>query len=377
MDFSLSEEQEMFRNYAKKSLADLEGTQIARRYAAGDRIAIQQSHDSLVELGCTGLNIEEAYDGMGLGALDLVPIFEEAGAVLLPGLLLETQSFVVPLLQKFGSQHQKETYLPRIASGEVKVSIAWLESESSYRPAGIQLSAQHGQLNGTKIMVPDAELADYLVVIARVQEGRDEAGVRAMIVPTADVAIQPQASMDETRHVANVFFQNVAYTEEQVIGDWHAIQESLLSFNAALSAMIVGSLDRIVHTVTEYANIREQFGQPIGRFQAIKHRIVDMKMDLETARSLAHYANWAYETNAEDRVQAVAAARIFATEAFNRVAGHSVQIHGGIGFTEELDCHLYVKRARFYEHYLGSTADYYVQAAKALGLTAVEQQVIV
>lgn len=376
MDFSLSEEQEMFRNYVKKSLADLEGTQIARRYAAGDRIAIQQSRDSLVELGCTGLNIEEAYDGMGLGALDLVPIYEEAGAVLLPGLWLETQSFVVPLLQKFGSQHQKETYLPRIASGEMTVSIAWLEPESSYRPAGVQLSAQHGQLNGTKIMVPDAELADYLVVIARVQEGRDEAGVRAIIIPTADVTIQPQTSMDETRHVATVFFQNVAYTEEQIIGDWHAIQESLLSFNAALAAMIVGSLDRIVHTVTEYANIREQFGQPIGRFQAIKHRIVDMKMDLETARSLAHYANWAYETNAEDRVQAVAAARIFATEAFNRVAGHSVQIHGGIGFTEELDCHLYVKRARFYEHYLGSTADYYAQASKALGLTAAEQIIV-
>ncbi|GEK31149.1 dehydrogenase [Kurthia zopfii] len=371
MDFSLSEEQEMFRNYVRKSLADFEGTQVARKYLVGDVNALTEAQASLTELGCPSLNIPEQYDGMGLGALDLVPIYEEAGAVLLPGLMLETWSFASPLIQKYGTDQQKQDFLPKIASGEITFSIAWLEPESSYRPAGVQVTAQGGKLNGKKILVPDAAIADYFIVVARSTEGREEAGVSLVIMPASDASIQPQLNIDSTRKVAAVVLNEVAFDQSQLLGEvdqgWSALQEGLLSFNAALSSMIVGSLDRIVTTVTDYANIREQFGQPIGRFQAIKHRIVEMKMDLETARSLAHYANWAYETHAEDRVQAVFSARIFCTDAFNRVAAHSVQIHGGIGFTEELDCHLYVKRARFYENYLGSTEQYYEETAKALG----------
>lgn len=178
-------------------------------------------------------------------------------------------------------------------------------------------------------------------------------------------------NMDETRLLAEVTFHNVQVSSQQIVGTvhqgWDALQESLLSFNAALCSTIVGSVEKIVETAVEYATIREQFNQPIGRFQAIKHRLVDMKMDLETARSLAYYANWAIESNAEDKVEAVSSARLFATEAFIKVASQSIQIHGGIGFTEEIDCHLYVKRARFYENYLGSTQQYYEQTAVALG----------
>jgi len=127
----------------------------------------------------------------------------------------------------------------------------------------------------------------------------------------------------------------------------------------------------------EYAKIREQFGQPIGRFQAIKHRIVDMKLDLETARSLTYYANWAIESHAPDYIAAIASTRLFVTDAFIRVASHNIQIHGGIGFTEEMDCHLYVKRARFYENYLGNRQQYYEQTVKALGWMKNEKEVLV
>lgn len=371
MDFSLSEEQEMFRNYVRKYLTDLEHTKVARSYLSGDEAALKTAMSGLAELGCMSLNIEEEHGGMGLAALDLVPIYEETGAVLLPGLLLETLSLVVPILQKYGTAAQQEKHLPKIASGEETWSIAWLESNSSYRPAGVQFSAENGVLNGKKILVPDAAVADYLLVVARTTAGRGQEGISLIIVPTADLSIQPQLNIDATRKAAAVVATNIAYTEEQLLGTidagWDILQEGLLSFNAALSSTIVGGLEKLVAMVTEYANIREQFGQPIGRFQAIKHRIVDMKMDLETARSLSHYANWAYDTNAPDRVEAIASARIFSTEAFNRLADHSVQIHGGIGFTEELDCHLFVKRARFYENYLGSTDQYYEQAAVALG----------
>lgn len=371
MDFSLSEEQEMFRNYVRKSLADLEGTQVARKYLLGDVEAYKSAANSLAELGCLGLNISEDYEGMGLGALDLVPVYEEAGAVLLPGLLLETLSFAVPIIQNYGTEQQKQQYLPKIADGSISFSIAWLESESSYRSAGIQLDGKNGRLNGKKILVPDAAMADYLIVVARTTEGRGADGISLVIVPTSEVSVQPQLNIDSTRKVAATVFHDLAYDETQIIGPlnegWAILQAGLQHLNAGMGSMIVGSLDRIVNSVTEYANIREQFGQPIGRFQAIKHRIVEMKMDLETTRSLTHYANWALDTDAPDKVEAILSARLYSTEAFNRVAAHSVQIHGGIGFTEELDCHLYVKRARFYENYLGSVEQYYEETAVALG----------
>lgn len=371
MDFSLSEEQEMFRNYVRKSLADLEGTQIARKYLLGDNMAFKKAYGKLAELGCTALNISENYGGMGLQALDLVPVYEEAGAVLLPNLMLETLSFAVPIIQTYGTNAQKEFYLPKIADGTIQFSIAWLEEESSYRSAGIQLNAQNSQLNGKKILVPDAAMADYLIVVARTTEGKNNDGVSLIIVPTSQASIQPQLNIDSTRKVAATVFHEIQYDEKQVIGNinegWPILQYGLQSLNAGMSSMIVGGLEKIVTSVTEYANIREQFGQPIGRFQAIKHRIVEMKMDLETAKSLSHYANWSFDTDAEDKVQAILSARLYSTEAFNRVAAHSVQIHGGIGFTEELDCHLYVKRARFYENYLGSTEQFYEEAANALG----------
>src|SRR5690625_5918904 len=115
---------------------------------------------------------------------------------------------------------------------------------------------------------------------------------------------------------------------------------------------MTGGIEKIVETISEYANIREQFGGPIGRFQAVKHPIVNIKVDLESARSLSYYAAWALENDAEDKVSAIYSARAFATEAFIKAASDNIQLHGGIGFTEEIDCNLFFKRARFYDIYL-------------------------
>ncbi|MGE7837517.1 acyl-CoA dehydrogenase family protein [Viridibacillus arvi] len=372
MDFSLSQEQEMFREYVRKYLDDVEQTKIAREYSKGNTELLQSIIVGMAELGCPSINIPEEYEGMGLGALDLVPVLEEIGRVILPGLFVETNALAVPLIEKFGTDAQKAKYLPSIASGETLFSIAWLEPGGSYNPSGINMTATNDNedfiLNGVKTLVPDAEIADYFIALVRTDEG-----ISLVIVDkaSANLTLKPQKNIDETRRVAELTFDNVLIAKDQLLGPinqgWETLQEGLLSFNAALSVVIVGSMEKIVEMATEYANIREQFGQPIGRFQAIKHRIVDMKMDLETARSLAHYANWALESNAADRIQAISCARLFATEAFNNIAAHNIQIHGGIGFTEEIDCHLFVKRARYYENYLGNTEQHYLQAAVALG----------
>ncbi|MGM9923081.1 MAG: acyl-CoA dehydrogenase family protein [Bacillus sp. (in: firmicutes)] len=377
MDFSLNQEQELFRTYVRKYLDDVGQTKIAREFIEGQTASLKTLQAGLAELGCTGINVPEEYGGMGLGALDLVPVLEETGRALIPGLYLETNALAVPLLEKYGTKQQKDKYLPAVVAGEHTFTLAWLEPNGSYKPSDIKLKAKaKGDaliLNGMKTLVPEAELADSLLVLVRTGEGESQDGITLVIIDRtdADLQMQSQKNIDGTRLLARVSFEDAVVSREQILGavdqGWDVIQDGLLSFNAALCSSIVGGMERIVEMAAEYATIREQFGQPIGRFQAIKHRIVDMKLDLETARSLAYYANWAVESKADDRVEAIASARIFATEAYIRVASHNIQIHGGIGFTEEIDCHLYVKRARFYENYLGSTEQYYEQAASALG----------
>ncbi len=385
MDFSLSQEQEMFRNYVRKYLDDVGQTKIAREVTKGELGSLQTLREGMAELGCTGINVSEEYGGMGLGLLDMVPILEEMGRALIPSLYLETNALVVPLLEKYGTNQQKETYLPAIAEGSHTFTLAWLEEKGSYKPSGIKMRGERNGdsfvLNGTKSFVPDARLADSMLVLVRTNDGEEQHGISLVIVDREDVQIQNQKNFDETRLLAKVVFEDLSVSSNQILGDidngWEIIQEGLLSINAALCANIIGSMDSIVEMAAEYANIREQFGQPIGRFQAIKHRIVDMKLDLETARSLTYYANWAMESGAPDRIQAIASARLFVTEAFIRVASHNIQIHGGIGFTEEMDCQLYVKRARFYENYLGTKQQYYDQAVKALGWLQQEKEVLV
>jgi alkylation response protein AidB-like acyl-CoA dehydrogenase len=377
VDFSLNQEQEMFRGYVRKYLDGAGQTKTARAYIEGETGSLRALFSGLAELGCTSINISEDYGGMGLGHLDLIPVLEETGRSLFPGLYLETNALAVPLLEKFGTEEQKGRYLAEISAGTKTFSLAWLEPGGSYGPSGINLEAKslNGRLilSGVKTMVPDAELADHYIVLVRTGKGNRNEGITLLIVDRneTNLTLESQKNIDETRQLAALAFNDVEIPMDQVLGSmhqgWDAIQEGLLSFNAALSAVIVGCMEKVVEMAAEYAKIREQFGQPIGRFQAIKHRIVDMKMDLETARSLAYYANWALESGAEDRVQAISCARIFTMKAFIRISSDNIQIHGGIGFTEEIDCHLFVKRARFYENYLGSTEQYYKQAATALG----------
>lgn len=387
MDFSLSQEQEMFRSYVRKYLDDLGQTKLAREVTKGQLKSLQTLREGMAGLGCTGINVPEKYGGMGLGSLDLVPVLEETGRALIPGLYLETNALAVPLLEMFGTKNQKEKYLRAIASGKHTFTLAWLEEKGSYQASGIKMKGEvQGNsliLNGVKTLVPEAKLADSLLVLVRTSEGEGQDGISLAIVDREDanLQIQSQKNIDETRLLAKVRFENIAISQNQILGDidkgWEIIQKGLLSLNAALCAMMVGSMDRIVEMAAEYAKIREQFGQPIGRFQAIKHRIVDMKLDLETARSLTYYANWATESHAPDYIAAIASTRLFVTDAFIRVASHNIQIHGGIGFTEEMDCHLYVKRARFYENYLGNRQQYYEQTVKALGWMKNEKEVLV
>src|SRR5699024_4479885 len=218
-------------------------------------------------------------------------------------------------------------------------------------------------LNGEKEMVPDADAADTLLTVVRTSGVGGTEGISLLLIDVEDhLPMQLQSSFDETRHLAKISFDEYDVPKGNLLGEmndgWKVLQEGLLHLNAALASMMTGSIDEIVDTIAEYANIREQFGGPIGRFQAVKHPIVDMKMELESARSLSYYAAWALENDAEDKEAAIYSARSFAMKAFIQAASHAIQLLGGIGFTEEIDCHLFLKRAKFYEHYLGYEIDF-------------------
>jgi len=375
MDFSLTEEQELFRDYIRKALDDAGQTKIAREVINDNVDGLKEMLGTLAELGCTGINIPEQYAGLGLGTLDLVPTFEELGRSLLPGVFLETMALAVPLIREYGTEDQKQTYLSSIASGERNITFAVMEPDSDFSPEGIQCSLRKNGdayvLDGVKTLVPDGELADTFLVLVRTNDDEKEDVLSLVLLDKSpDVEIHRQDCFDETKHLTKVMFDRVEISEKQILGTmnqgWTLLQEGLLYLNAALSSIMVGGMESVIDMATEYAKVREQFGQPIGRFQAIKHKIVDMKLDLEIARSLSHYANWVLETDEEDRQATIFSARSFATDAFINIASHNIQIHGGIGFTEEIDCHLYLKRARYFEHYLGSTNYYNERVASAL-----------
>jgi len=342
----------------------------------GKEKILEKIWKDLGELGYMGINIPEGYGGLGMGALTLVPVLEEIGRVLMPGPYAETVSFAAPLIEKYGTKEQQEKYLPRIAEGKQKFTLALVEPGGELNPAAIQLKASAKKdtyvLEGTKILVPHADFADTMIVPVRTGGTNEKYGISLLLVDTsqAGIDINVQRSFDETRKISSVSFKEVNIPKGNLLGSenggWDVLQVGLYHLNAALCSTMVGGMEEIVKMASEYANTREQFGQPIGRFQAIKHKIVDMNLDMESARSLSYYASWALENEVKDLVEANALARSFITEAYIKVAGDNIQIHGGMGFTWEFDCHLFLKRARYLENYLGSPEDYREKAIEEL-----------
>ncbi|MBU8916823.1 acyl-CoA dehydrogenase family protein [Neobacillus sp. 114] len=378
MDFALNEEQLMFQETTRQFLESKGDLAIPRDYMNGKKQVLEDLWNGLGSLGFMGINISETYGGLGLGALSLVPILEEMGRSVVPGPYPETVAFAVPLLEAYGSAEQKEKYLPEIAAGKRKFSLALLEESGELSPSAIQLKAeQRGNeyvLQGKKILVPYADIVDTLIVPVRTGgTSQAEYGISLILVDCnqANLTMQELQSIDETRKLVNVSFQDVKVPNTQLLGmengGWAILETGLNHLNAAFASTMVGGIERVVEMSTEYAKTRQQFGQPIGRFQAVKHRIVDMKLALESSRSLSYYASWAAENNAEELSEAVSMARSFISETYIKAAGANIQNHGGMGFTWEFDCHLFLKRARSLENHLGSPEYHREKIAVELG----------
>jgi alkylation response protein AidB-like acyl-CoA dehydrogenase len=360
VNFSLSEEEQMLQSTTRKYLESLGGIQLSHDYMSDRERTIHSLWNGMSNLGLTGLLVPEKYGGMGLGLTSMIPIAEETGRYLTPLPFLESTVFGTTLISMAGTEEQKMAYLTGIAEGSLQVGLCLDLSEHSIEniPSGIVAKRINNSfvLTGEIGHVRYGMDVNHFIVVADVS-GEDQKAVFLVTRNHVGVTVNPEYSLDRTAKNANISFNDVIVHSESLLGGKLGLlgtQESIDAMNASLCSSMVGGMGKVVEMAADYAKIRQQFGQPIGRFQAIKHRIADMKVELEISRSLSYYAAIAIDENLPNKEQIVSAAKAHCSEAYVRIASHNIQIHGGIGVTAEHDAHLYLKRAKVVESYGGT-----------------------
>lgn len=372
MDFSLNEEQRRMQETVGDLLEDEGGIDLARAQIAGDDV-VDDLWESLAGIDYTALTVPTAYGGLGDGLLNLSLFLEEAGRVAMPGPVPETLGFAVPLIAELGTESQKEAYLPGVADGSLRFGVALHDDRTETPPETVQLDAERTEagyrLDGEKTLVPYAESVDHLVVAASTMDDAGYGGLSLFVVDADRVDAEPLESLDATRPLYRVPFDGLEVGEDALLGSLHgggdALRRGIDRLSVATSAMLVGGADAAVDRSTRHGNEREQFGHPIGRFQAVKHRIADMWMEMQGARSLTYYAAWAVDNDAPDAPAAVARAASFTADRCPEIFGNDVLNHGGMGFTWDNDAHIYLKQARAWESFLGSPQEHRERIADA------------
>jgi len=349
MNFDFSDDQKLLRDQARKFLSEKCTTKTVRRVFEGDAGYDRDLWKAIAEMGWLGTAIPEAHGGLGLGHLELCVIAEELGRALAPVPFSSTVYLFTEALLAAGGEEQKQKYLPRIASGEWIGTFARAESAGAVTPKSIRTTLKGGKLSGKKIAVTDGMDADFAVVLARTSDEPGERGLSLAIVDlkAGGVSRRAQDSIDPSRKHAEIEFDDAPAEPLGKFGQGWSIATSVLDRAAVLTAFEqVGGADRCLVIAKEYALTRYAFGRQIGSYQAIKHKLADMYVNNELARSNAYFGAWALSTSARELALAAAAARVSATQAFDYAAKEMIQIHGGIGFTWEADCHFFYKRSR-------------------------------
>jgi alkylation response protein AidB-like acyl-CoA dehydrogenase len=376
VDFAFSEEQEMLRSSARDFLAKECSSKVVRKLMEATDAYDPGLWKKIAALGWTALGIPEQYGGVGT-FLDLVVVLEEAGRALLPGPFFATMGLAVPALIEAGTETQKKEVLTAIAQGSARATLALTEPSGRWDASAVTLTAKPGgggwQLDGIKLFVPDAEAADYMIVAARTR-GEGEDGISLFLVKgkPAGMKVTALKTLDMTRRWSEVRFDGVKLEGESLMGPvdkaWPKLKRALEWATSALCAEMIGGTQKVLETSTEYAKTRHQFGKPIGIYQAVSHKLADMLVLSESGRSATYYAAWTVDADAPDRSLAASMAKAYVSDAYRKVAGDGIQVHGGIGFTWEHDLHLYFKRAKSSEVTLGDATFHRELVAQALDL---------
>jgi len=364
MKFNFTDEQQEFRSVLRRFLEDKSSTTEVRRLMETDEGCDPEVWRQLSqELGLTAIHIPESYGGQGFGVGELAIAVEEMGRALLCAPYFASTVLAATAILKAGSEDQKQLMLPDIASGETVATLALAEDSGAWDTSGVAMIATANgdkfTLEGTKSFVLDGCTAGVIVVVARKAGSSGDDGVSFFTVE-GDAAGLKRAqlnSMDPTRKLARLTFSGV---EAELLGEEGGaagpLAETLDVAAICLANEMVGGAERLRESAVEYANMRVQFGRAIGSFQTLKHKAADMLLETELAKSAAYYAAAAADEHDEEVSALASLAKAAAADVYMQTAVHTVQIHGGIGFTWDNDTHLWFKRAKSSEVFLGGSA---------------------
>ncbi|SNS27058.1 Acyl-CoA dehydrogenase [Sphingomonas laterariae] len=373
MSAGLTDDQIFIRDSARNFLRDQADFDRLRKAVDGAGWDRELWASFAGELGFAGIGISEANGGAGLGPVELSLIAQELGSTLAPIPWFETAVLAATAIAEAGTEAQQATLLAPIARGEAIATLAMRDAAGQPLPDGIgPVLTKDGagwRLTGRAHFVPFGEAADLLVVAARTAGSTGWDGISLIALPAANLKREGLTSLDLTRPLAHVDL-DLAVDDDAILGEagqaGPALRRTLAIASAILASEQVGGMARTLDETVEYSKQRVQFGRLIGSFQAMKHRMADMKLWLEAARSAAAMAADAVERNGDDMETLASSARAYCSDAYLRITADGIQLHGGIGFTWEHHAHLFFKRARGTASLLDSPAHQRELVARAI-----------
>jgi alkylation response protein AidB-like acyl-CoA dehydrogenase len=377
MDLDFTEEQDMLRNSARDFLSTECDKATVRKIEESDEGYSLELWSKMADLGWQGLMIPEEYDGMGMGLMDLVVVFEEIGRNVLPSPFLATVVLGTAPIVEAGTEEQKKEILPRVATGEAILTLALTEPSVGYSADCVELKAEDKGdsfvLNGTKLFVELASACDYMVVVARTKSGRNpEDGITLFLVDSKSPGIKIEsfvtAGMDKQ---CEVVFDNVSVPKVNIIGElnkgWPIVAKTLEKATVAKCAEMVGGMQAVLDMSVTYAKERVQYGRPIGSYQAIQHMLADMSIRVGMSKNILYEAAWMVSEGLPAAGK-LATAKGFCNEAYKKVTVDGVEVHGAIGTTRDHDMGLYYRRAIVADSTFGDTESQREAVAIELGL---------
>jgi alkylation response protein AidB-like acyl-CoA dehydrogenase len=367
----VSAEQEELRSSVRRFLADRAPISSVRELMdTTDGLDPAVWRQAGEQLGLQGIAIPEEYGGSGFSFAEQAIVLEELGAALYGGPYLASAVLAATALLASEGEAAKKAHLPAIATGETIATLAFTEEDGSWEPDTIRLGAVRAgdgwRLDGRKNFVLDGHTASLILVIARTDVGL---GLFAADAGAAGLTRTPLPTLDQTRKLARLDFAAVPATLVGAPADGTAVLSRVLDVAAiAQAAEQLGGAQRALTMAVEYAKVRHQFGRPIGSFQAIKHRCADLLLEVESLRSAVQYAAAAVAEDSAEVPMVASLVKAYASDVYFHVAAENIQIHGGIGFTWEHDAHLYFKRAKASELFLGDASYHRERLATRIGL---------
>jgi alkylation response protein AidB-like acyl-CoA dehydrogenase len=377
MDFDFNDEQKMLKQGAREFFEKECPKSLVKQMMEDEKGNPPELWKKMAQLGWLGLIFPDKYGGGDGSIIDLVALEEEMGRACLPGAFFSTVLLSGLFILNSGSEEQKKELLTKISRGEAILTLALTELSDSYEPSAIEVEAKADKddyiINGTKLFVPDAHIADYIICIARTKKGtKPEDGITAFLVdrksPGISVTVLKTLVGDKQ---CEVVFDKVKVSKKNIIGKldqaWVPLQQTLQQVKIAQCAEMVGGAQKALELAADHAKKRVQFDRPIGSFPVIQHVVANTMMDVDASKFLTYEAAWKFSEGLPC-AQEIAMAKLWTCEAYQRATAAGHQILGGIGYTMDSDMHLYFRRAKAAEATLGDGKFHRDLLAKELGM---------